>query len=199
MNFLEKIYKLKLKKRCIVMWIVFQVLLWGIFFIAFFLNKDKWENININKIEQEISIGMCVSSFVRILIMNILIYTIIAAGNLIARINIFTPGTVILLIHAIGLGWLAGINGFSVEFDSLLSANIQFLKVDLWEYTAYILVCCVTMTKSVYILEDYKMRKFEKTSSLKEIKFTKIETKVLAISFAILVTSAIIETTCIFK
>ena len=53
------------------------------------------------------------------------------------------------------IGWLAGANGFEVPFINVTAANMQYLRIGLWETTAYSLVCGVTLTKSLLISETF--------------------------------------------
>lgn len=67
------------------------------------------------------------------------------------RFNTIIPGLLTLVLQAVTIGWLAGANGFEVPFSSITAANMQYLKIGLWETTAYALVCSVTLLKSLLI------------------------------------------------
>ncbi len=89
---------------------------------------------------------------------------------------------------------MAGSNGFKVPFTGVLEANIRYLKVGLWETTAYSTIYAVTMTKSLLISDSFPAKKWSKIRKLEEIKFTSREIFITAFALLCLVTAAVIET-----
>jgi heme/copper-type cytochrome/quinol oxidase subunit 3 len=92
------------------------------------------------------------------------------------------------------IGWLAGANCFEVPFINVTAANMQYLRIGLWETTAYSLVCGVTLTKSLLISETFPPKKWSQTRKLKDIKLSITEIIILLISSIMLIVAAIIET-----
>lgn len=116
------------------------------------------------------------------------------AGNIFVRFNIVTPGLVVLVVQAVMIGWLAGSNGFEVPFASITAANIQFLRIGLWETTAYALVGAVTLPKSLLVADKFPAKEWSQTRKLKDIKFSNAEICILLVGITVLLVAAIIET-----
>jgi uncharacterized membrane protein SpoIIM required for sporulation len=133
------------------------------------------------------------STFLFIAINNLIVCALIVAGNLFARFSLATPGLLVLLVQAIMIGWLAGSNGFEVPFLSVKAANIQFLKIGLWETTAYALACAVTLPKSLNISDTFPAKKWTQTRKLKDVKFNTAEIWVSVFAGGVLVIAAAIE------
>ena len=62
---------------------------------------------------------------------------LIGAGNLLVRFGSVTPGLLVLLVQGAAIGWVAGTNSFEVPFASVAAANMQYLRIGLWETSAY--------------------------------------------------------------
>jgi hypothetical protein len=73
------------------------------------------------------------------------------------------------------IGWTAGTNGFLEPFATVGAANAAFLRIGLWETTAYVLICGVTLNKSLLVADTFPARKWTKTTGWKEISFTRSE------------------------
>ena len=72
---------------------------------------------------------------------NGVLMLLIIFGNLFVRFGNVTPGLLILAYEAVMIGWTAGTNGFMEPFPSVAAANAAFLRIGLWETTAYVLLC----------------------------------------------------------
>lgn len=110
------------------------------------------------------------------------------------RFNIITPGLLVLVIQAVMIGWLAGSNGFEVPFANVKAANMQYLRIGLWETTAYALVCAVTLPKSLLIADTFPAKKWSQTRNLKDIDLSITETSILLLGAIGLLVAAIVET-----
>ncbi len=114
-------------------------------------------------------------------------------GNVFVRFGPLTPGLVILLLQGIMIGHVAGANSFEFPFASVAEANIQYLKVGLWEITAYSLVCAVTLTKSLYVAGTFPAKQWSEVRKLKDIVFSAPEKMLFGASLILLVVSAYVE------
>lgn len=133
------------------------------------------------------------------MVVNIFLYyfyylLIAIGGNLFVRFNIITPGLLVLVIQAVMIGWLAGSNGFEVPFANVKAANMQYLRIGLWETTAYALVCAVTLPKSLLIADTFPAKKWSQTRNLKDIDLSITETSILLLGAIGLLVAAIVET-----
>lgn len=179
-------------KRSVVIWVLFQIVLWITFGIAYYFNLDAW-NRGADIIHTVSTEDSLFKTFFIIIVNNLLLFFLIALGNIFVRFGIVTPGILILLFQGIMIGWTAGTNSFEYPFPSVLEANIQYLKVGLWETTSYALICGVTLTKSLYISDTFPAKEWSSISKLNEISFNFTERILAVVSLAILVLSAFIE------
>lgn len=190
---IKKFYNMSAIKRTIMLWIIMQCLMWIIFGISVLCHGDAWLNVN-DVAPGTGAVGGWLSTLLFIIISNLIICILIALGNIFVRFGTITPGILILLIQIIGIGWLAGANDFEVPFTSIAEANIQYLKIGLWETTAYILTCAVTLTKSLYISNTFPATKWAEVRKLKDIRFSKEEVFIILIGLLLLIIAAIVET-----
>lgn len=187
-----QLYKLNIVHRTLLIWIVFQVLLWSVFFVGFLTHRAHWEN-NIMLPPQMAAEGDFLSTLAYILMHNILICLLIVAGNLFVRFGWVTPGLAILLLQAINIGWLAGSNGFEVPFATVSTANIQYLRIGLWETTAYTIACAVTLPKSLLVAATFPAKKWESTRKWNELKWNKAEKWIAVLGGTVLLFAAVVE------
>ena len=126
--------------------------------------------------------------------MNSLVMLLIAGGNVFARFGWVTPGLVVLVVQGLQIGWLAGSNGFEAPFPTVEAANLAFLRVGLWETTAYALVCGVTLTKSLNVSATFPPRAWTETRGLSQLRLDSAEALLAAIALALLLGAALSET-----
>lgn len=179
-------------KRGIIIWAGFQVILWLSFGISYFLNLDAWRNI-FETGRSASGTGGFLGIFLTIVGTNLILFIAIIIGNMFVRFGSTTPSLVILLIQGITIGYVAGSNAFEFPFASVMEANLQYLKVGLWETTAYSLICAVTMTKSLYISDTFPAKKWTEVRKLRDIHFSKGEKIVALISLLLLIIAGCIE------
>jgi uncharacterized membrane protein SpoIIM required for sporulation len=186
------IYEMNAIKRSFIIWLSFQFVLWITFLISYITHREAWSNV-IQVDPSTAAVGGVLSTFLFIVINNLIVCTLIVAGNLFARFSVATPGLLVLFVQAIMIGWLAGSNGFEVPFLSVKAANIQFLKIGLWETTAYALACAITLPKSLNISDTFPAKKWTQTRRLKDIKLNTAEIWVSVLATGVLVIAAAIE------
>ena len=190
MKLLSKLMNYNVYKRTIIMWVISQLILWTVFLIGYLLNKDAWVNIpDITNVSEN-----NMSLFLYIIISNTIICLLVFIGNIFVRFGNITPGIIVLLIQLITIGWIAGTNGFEFPFSSVIQANLQYLRVGLWEVTSYILICAVSLNKSLHISDTFPATKWVSTRKLKDIKFNKSEVIIVVIAVISLFMAATIET-----
>jgi hypothetical protein len=190
MKLLTKLINLNVIKRTIIMWLGSQAILWTVFFIGYLINKEAWNNIP----ETLGNTSTYMSTFWFIIGSNAIICLLIFIGNVFVRFGSVSPGILILLIQLITIGWIAGSNDFEFPFSSVYQANLQYLRVGLWEVTSYILICSVSLTKSLYISDTFPAKKWISTKKLRDIKFSKSEIFIVIIALISLIMAAVIET-----
>lgn len=192
------LYDMGVVKRSIVVWAMFQIILWTVFGIAMLINPNAW-----NVVPQAGSVAPEASSlfgtFLYIVGRNLILFLIIIFANMFARFGIISLGLIIILFQGIMIGYVAGSNSFEYPFSSVLEANLQYLKVGLWETTAYALICAATITKSLYIAETFPPKKWSEERKLKDIKFAASEVIVCIIAFLMLVAAGYIEAVYIIE
>jgi uncharacterized membrane protein SpoIIM required for sporulation len=186
------LYKAGVVKRTIVVWIAFQAILWIVFGITYFANPDSWRGIY-EASHAVPSSDSLLRTFLFIIGNNLTLFLLIALGNIFVRFGPLTPGLLILALQGVMIGRVAGANSFEFPFASVWDANIRYLKVGLWETTAYALICAVTLTKSLNIADTFPAKQWTETRKLKDIDFSVAEKIVVLISVLMLITAAYIE------
>lgn len=187
-----KLYKASALRRVIVIWIAFQVILWAAFAISYSFSSEAWQTVLPSEGAAQPTAGI-VGSALFIFVSNLFLLIIIGLGNLFVRFGAVTPGSLILLIQGIVIGITAGTNAFEFPFASVLEANIQYLKVGLWETTSYALICAVTLNKSLNIAETFPARQWSETRKIKDLRLDSAEKALTALSIVMLIAAAIVE------
>jgi hypothetical protein len=173
--------------RAGILWVTFMTLLWAVFGLGIVTHPEAWRNIQ--PVEPETGWNI----FWFILGNNCIILGLIIAGNLFVRFGQITPGLIVLGIQAIMIGWTAGTNGFTEPFQSVTAANAAFLRIGLWETSSYVFICAVTLSKSLLISDNFPAKRWVKTTSLKDLSFSKGEILIGFSGFLALISSAYME------
>ncbi len=182
--------------RSVVVWLGFQIALWVVFGISYMLHRDSWINVAIVA-STTAAVGGWWTTLLFILVNNAFICAIIVAGNLFVRFGAVTPGLLALIIQAVSIGWVAGSNGFEVPFANVTAANLQYLRIGLWETTAYALACAVTLPKSLNIAETFPAKTWSLTRKLRDVSLSTSEITLLLLGSTALIIAATIETLAI--
>ena len=186
------LYKMSPVRRTVLICIAFQVLLWSMFLVSFLNHRSNWENV-VPGVPGAAAEGGFLGTLLFILSRNLLICLLIAVGNLFVRFGWFTPGLAVLVVQAVSIGWMAGSNGFEVPFTTVTAANLQYLRIGLWETTAYAVVCAITLPKSLLVATSFPASKWDEVRKLKDIRFDNTEKIIVLAGFAVLFAAAAIE------
>lgn len=184
---MNTLFKQNVIKRSVIIWLAFMSVLWIVFAIGVLTHPQAWANVPIGEVQTGWNV------FFYIIGMNGIILLLIIVGNLFVRLGPITPGLVILAWNAVNIGWTAGTNGFSEPFSSVALANAAFVRIGLWETTAYVLICAVTLNKSLHISDSFPARQWIETRKLRDLRFTSTEIVVAVASIVSLLGAGIIE------
>jgi hypothetical protein len=184
---IKRIYAMAPVRRVVIVWLAFFIIQWAVFLLAYLTNPEAWVNV------QTGAPGRGMDSALAILANNGILLILIVAANLFARFGSVSLGGLILTIQAVMIGWTAGTNGFSFPFTSLGAANMNYLKIGLWELSAYAIVGGVTLTKSLNISETFPPKDWVVSRKLKDITFDKTEERLLILAAVLLVFAALME------
>ena len=184
---IKKIYGMEPVKRVIIVWLAFFIIQWAVFLVAYLTNPEAWVNVQTGVPDR----GM--DSALAILANNGILLILIVAANLFARFGSVSLGGLILIIQAVMIGWTAGTNGFAFPFPNLGAANMNYLKIGLWELSAYAIVGGVTLTKSLNISETFPPKSWVVSRKLKDITFDKTEERLLILAAVFLAVAALME------
>jgi hypothetical protein len=187
----KRLYEMGVLKRTVIIWIAFMALLWSTFGVATLAYPDAYRLNEDRVVSNQMD---ALSLFTYIVFMNALVGLLIIGGNLFVRFGAVTPGLLVLAYQGVQIGWLAGANAFSVPFASMLAANAAFLRVGLWETSAYALVCAVTLPKSLYIAATFPARAWEQERTLHDVRLNRTELTVLAVAIIFWLGAAVSET-----
>jgi hypothetical protein len=78
-------------------------------------------------------------------------------------------------------------------FPRVAAANAAFLRIGLWETTAYVLTCAATLTKSLNIADTFPPQTWAETRTLKTLDFNTMEIIVATFGLLCLVGAALVE------
>jgi hypothetical protein len=184
---LKTLYRINTLPRAALIWCGFLAALWIVFGAAYLTHPQAWKT-GTDVVRQT---GWEVFSY--ILSRNIPLLLLIVAGNLFVRFGAVTPGLIILAVQAVIIGWTAGTNGFMEPFPTVAEANYAFLRIGLWETTAYALLCAVTLPKSLLIASRFPAQKWDQQRSLKDLNFSKSEWLIAAAGIVCLIGAAAVE------
>jgi hypothetical protein len=184
---LSKLLRLDVLARSGVMWLAFMGTLWTVFAVGVWTHPDAWNNIA----RVDVETGWGVLAY--IIAMNATVLLLIVVGNVFVRFGSITPGILVLGWQAITIGWTAGTNAFSEPFASVAQANAAFLRIGLWETTAYVLICAVTLDKSLNVSDSFPARRWTETRRLRDLNFSRTEIVVAALSLTCLLVAALVE------
>ncbi len=181
------IYQNNVVSRTLFIWLSFSAVLWLIFGIAYFTHPQAWDSV------AEVQRQTGWSVFGSILVSNGLLLLLIIVGNLFVRFAGITPGMIILAIQAVIIGWTAGTNAFIEPFASVVQANAAYLRIGLWETTAYAVIFAVTLPKSLLISDTFPAKQWTQQRSIKDLHFTKSEWLIATAGMLCLIGAAYVE------
>lgn len=182
-----KLFLMNVALRSVILWLVFMLILWTVFALGWATHPQAWNSAASFYSET----GWQVFWF--ILGHNLPLLLLIVAGNLFVRFGSFTPGLVILFYQAVAIGWVAGTNSFTEPFPTVAAANTAFLHIGLWETTAYVLICAVTLPKSLYIADTFPAKEWTAIGRIKDLRFNLTESLIGSAGILCLIVAAISE------
>lgn len=184
---MKHLFEMNLFQRAAVLWIAFMAAMWIVFGIGLATHPGAYANLP----APDRATGWPVVAF--ILGNNGVLLLLIIVGNLFVRFGNVTPGLLILAYEAVVIGWTAGTNGFMEPFPSVAAANAAFLRIGLWETTAYVLLCAVTLPKSLHVAATFPAKQWSRTLNLREIRFSRSEIPMAALGVLSLAAAALVE------
>ena len=184
---LQNLFEKGVLSRIFILWLVSMSVMWAVFAVGAYTHQDAW--VNVQPVEPQTGWNV----FWFILRNNFLIVGLIILGNLFVRFGAVTPGLLILAIQVVTIGWTAGTNSFIEPFPSIEAANAAFVQIGLWEITAYISICAITLNKSLFVADTFPAKRWTKTTPLKDVTFTRTEVVASILSVFALVFAAYIE------
>lgn len=184
---LKRIYNQNPITRTIVVWCLFMAIQWTVFLIGFLTHRSAWVNVEV------LTPDTGVSSSLFIIANNLVVVVLIVVGNLFARFGSLSIGGLVLLVQGVAIGWTAGTNGFQYPFATVAEANLNYLKIGLWEVSAYAIICAVTMTKSLNISETFPPKKWSVTRKLSDLVWDGQEKALLFVGLAFLIIAGFVE------
>jgi hypothetical protein len=173
--------------RSLLVWLTVMLVLQAVFYLAAWTHPEAWQGVAVGEVERGWPwLG-------RALLNNGFILAAIIIGNLFVRFGPVTPGLIILTIQALTIGWVAGTNSFVAPFPSIAAANAAFLRIGLWETSAYAIAFAVTFPKSLLVSATFPAREWMDKRALSDALFTPGEIALMGLSLLMLVGAAIVE------
>ncbi len=181
------LYRSNVIVRSLVLWLAFMIVQWSVFGVGCLTHSEAWVDV------PTIARATGWDVFFYIISRNLILIILIIIGNLFVRFGPLTPGLVTLAYQAVAIGWTAGTNRFAEPFPSVAAANAAFLRIGLWETTAYVLTCAVTLTKSLNIADTFPPQTWAETRTLKTLDLSPTEIIVTTLGGLCLVGAALVE------
>lgn len=188
----SSLYKVGAVKRTIIIWFLLQGVLWAFFAVGYLAKPSAWDNVQAVA-PSSAAVGGVAATMGYITARNAVVMLFIGAGNLFVRFGSVTPGLLVLLVQGGAIGWLAGANGFEVPFSSVAAANMQYLRIGLWETTAYALFCAMTLTKSLLVANSFPAKEWAEKHALRSLTFSGTEKVLGLLALLCLFGAALVE------
>ena len=134
-------------------------MLWVFFAAGYLAKPGAWQDVPAVA-PSSAAVGGVASTMGYIVLRNCIVLLLIGVGNLLVRFGVVTPGLLVLIVQGAAIGWLAGTNGFEVPFPSVAAANMQYLRIGLWETSAYAVFCGLTLTKSLLVADSFPAKEW---------------------------------------
>ena len=189
---MEYLYRTNPVRRTFLLWVGFQLLLWSVFLVSFLTHPGAWQNVPAVPSGSGAEGGF-VATLAYILGRNLVVCLLIVVGNIFLRFGWFTPGLAILFFQGLTIGWMAGSNGFEVPFATVAAANLQYLRIGLWETTAYAVACGVTLKKSLFMARSFPAKTWDEQRSWSDLTWEPGEKALLLVGSLALLVAPIIE------
>lgn len=102
-------------------------------------------------------------------------------------------GTLYLTVQVVMIGRIAGLNRFEYPMANVGEGLLQFLRVGLWEVTAYAIVAGVTLTKARWIADRPGASTWRERRTWAELDWGRTEWTMLAVATVLLLGSGVVE------
>lgn len=191
-RFFSGLYQVGAVKRTIIIWLLLQAVLWVFFVIGYLARPGAWQAVPAIA-PASAAVGGVASTLGYIVFRNAIVLLLIGAGNILVRFGSVTPGLLVLLVQGATIGWVAGTNGFEVPFPSIAAANLQYLRIGLWETSAYAVFCGLTLTKSLLVADGFPAKEWVEKHTLSSLKFSRVERILALLTLLFLVGAALVE------
>ncbi|HHT74215.1 MAG TPA: hypothetical protein GX008_10950 [Firmicutes bacterium] len=191
-RFFSGLYQVGAVKRTIIIWLLLQAVLWVFFVIGYLARPGAWQDVPAIA-PASAAVGGVASTLGYIVFRNAIVLLLIGAGNILVRFGSVTPGLLVLLVQGATIGWVAGTNGFEVPFPSIAAANLQYLRIGLWETSAYAVFCGLTLTKSLLVADGFPAKEWVEKHTLSSLKFSRVERILALLTLLFLVGAALVE------
>jgi hypothetical protein len=186
------LYQAGAVKRTIIIWLLLQSVLWVFFIAGYLAEPGSWTDVQTVE-PSSAAVGGLATTAGYIFARNCIVLLLIGAGNIFVRFGSITPGLLVLLVQGAAIGWVAGTNSFEVPFASVAEANMQYLRIGLWETSAYAIFCAVTLTKSLLVADRFPAREWAEQHSLRSLRFSSTEKALGLLAFLFLFGAALVE------
>lgn len=186
------LYKVGAVRRTIIVWFLLQAVLWVFFAAGYLAKPGAWQDVPAVA-PSSAAVGGVASTMGYIVLRNCIVLLLIGAGNLLVRFGVVTPGLLVLIVQGAAIGWLAGTNGFEVPFPSVAAANMQYLRIGLWETSAYAVFCGLTLTKSLLVADSFPAKEWAEKHTLRSLRFSGAEKALAVLTLLLLVGAALVE------
>lgn len=118
---------------------------------------------------------------------------LIGVASTLFRFGPVNVGTAYLTVQLVVIGRIAGLNTFAYPMPSVVDGLVQFLRVGLWEVTAYVIVAAVTMTKARWIADRPGAAQWRERRRWRQLPWTTTDRWLLFVAVTLILLAGAIE------
>lgn len=118
---------------------------------------------------------------------------VIGVTSTLFRFGPINVGALYLTVQVVMIGRIAGLNGFEHPMASVGEGLVQFVRVGLWEVTAYVIVAGVTLTKARWIADRLGAKTWREQRTWAELDWSRTERWMLAVAAVLILGSGFVE------
>lgn len=190
LDVIERFYERPVGVRLVVLWVAMLALTFGSFGVHLWLGDGYGEAAATTAAPEAPSLLRLVAIIWSINLANA---AVIGLTSTLFRFGPFNVGTLYLAVQVVMIGRIAGLNAFEFPMSSIADGLLQFLRVGLWEVTAYVIVAAVTITKARWIADRLGASEWRERRTWRELDWNDDERWLLVAAVGLILGAGLVE------
>lgn len=187
---IERFYEQTVGVRLAVLWVVMLALTFGSFGVHLWLGDGYGEAAAATTAPEVPSL---LGLLALIWSINLANAAVIGLASTLFRFGPFNVGTLYLAVQLVMIGRIAGLNTFAYPMASVSDGLLQFIRVGLWEVTAYVIVAAVTITKARWIADRLGASEWRQRRTWRELDWSGTERSLLVAAVGLILGAGLVE------